>query len=263
MESAWHRLANIRFFAHAIFSPPAADTWANDTVCRWLSARRANQCCKRKTPVAACRRAPPMARLRLIAGVRHGLGSEKARAEVDPIAQQHERKQQAGAAEDDDGAERFDIDLETGGARKHSGKGGHCSLQQNPENSVSASITASAPYRCEAVHVSRIREGAPISSASRPVRGARARVHAMSAQIGHRGGRGFWPPVFCAEARSTRRSLERKKGHLRWQEALSLGRKRPMRAGIAQGAIPPLICERFAQIQRWSIKRRRYGRRSL
>ena len=138
VESAWHRLANIRFFAHAIFSPPAADTWANDTVCRWLSARRANQCCKRKTPVAACRRAPPMARLRLIAGVRHGLGSEKARAEVDPIAQQHERKQQAGAAEDDDGAERFDIDLETGGARKHSGKGGQCSLQQNRESSVSA-----------------------------------------------------------------------------------------------------------------------------
>jgi hypothetical protein len=74
--------------------------------------------------------------LRLIAAVRHGLGSEKARAEVDPIAQQHEREQQAGAAEDDDGAERFDIDLETGRARKHSGKGGHCSLQQNPENSV-------------------------------------------------------------------------------------------------------------------------------
>jgi hypothetical protein len=92
--------------------------------------------CKRKTPVAACRRAPPMARLRLIAGVRDRLGSEKARAEVDPIAQQHEREQQAGAAEDDDGAERFDIDLETGRARKHSGKGGHCSLQQNPENSV-------------------------------------------------------------------------------------------------------------------------------
>jgi hypothetical protein len=26
-------------------------------------------------------------------------------------------------------------------------------------------------------------------------------------------------PVLCTEARSTRRSLERKKGHLRWQEA--------------------------------------------
>jgi len=57
-------LRTLVFSRMRFLSPPAADRWANETLCRCIAARRrANQCCKRKTPVAACRRAPPMARL--------------------------------------------------------------------------------------------------------------------------------------------------------------------------------------------------------
>jgi hypothetical protein len=174
-----------------------------------------------------------MARLRLIAAVRHRFGSEKARAEVDPIAQQHEREQQAGAAEDDDGAQRFDIDLETGGARKHSGKGGQCSLQQNPENSVSASITASAPYRCEAVHVSRIREAATPWGHGRQRHMINSGVcptphdDAVFDQWASEAVADFPLRPSAMRLVPHRAHWKEKKGHLRWQEAQSLGRKRP------------------------------------